>query len=75
MTLEFAKSEAERRTLVMGTSHFVVKSKLSHVDYLVMTVVPAGYTAVAAYTVEAVKVTVVRDAAHLSELLDAAHTV
>lgn len=53
MTLDFAKTEAQRRSSVLNTTHYVVSFPQGHyawgIDYMVMTRVPDGYTAVATY--------------------------
>jgi hypothetical protein len=52
MTLEFAKTEAKRRTDVLGTTHYAIKaeSMRDSVDgYMVTTFVPFGYVSVATF--------------------------
>lgn len=56
MTLEFAKTEAIRRTAALKTTHYVIKTVMAPEPdcYIVTTRIPRGYTPVAEYKPSAV---------------------
>jgi hypothetical protein len=49
MTLEFAETEAQRRTNVLKTTQYVIRSLFDAASYMVSTRVPRGQSSVHTY--------------------------